>query len=39
MTEEKEVKSNPQDYLIALHKRVVELGNVLVTTQKKGEES
>jgi hypothetical protein len=39
MTEEKEVESNPQDDLIALHKRIVELGNALVTTQKKGEES
>jgi hypothetical protein len=38
MTEKKDVERNPQDDLIALRKRIVELENAHVTTQKKGEE-
>jgi PAS domain S-box-containing protein len=38
MAEKKEAKSDPQDDLIALRKRVVELENALVTSQRKEEE-
>jgi PAS domain S-box-containing protein len=38
MTEKKGAENNPQDDLIALRKRVVELENALVASQKKEEE-